>query len=137
MDDTRATALRFYELLNQRRLDELERLVDDGYVGHGMGGAGGPAAVRQDLESMTAAFPDLDIAVEDTVSEGDRIAVKTTLRGTHRGPFAGVPASGNTIEVGGCDVFRLREGKIVEAWTLCDSGTLFMQIGAFGAPVAS
>jgi steroid delta-isomerase-like uncharacterized protein len=135
MDDTRRVGLAFYELLNERRLDALEALVDEGYVGHGMGGAGGAAAVRQDLEGFVGAFPDLHVTVEDTVVEGDKVAVKTTLRGTHRGDFAGAPASGNAIEVGGCDVFRVRDGRIVEGWTLCDSGTMLMQIGAMSAPI--
>lgn len=134
MDDTRSIGLRFYELTNARRWDELLDLIADDYVGHGLG-SGGREGLVQDLAGSLAAFPDVQFTVEDTITEGDKVAVKTTMRGTHDGPFAGVPASGNAVEVGGCDVLRVRDGKIVETWTLCDSGTLFMQIGGFPAPV--
>lgn len=133
MDDTRTIGLNFYQLTNERRWEDLLGLVADDYVGHGLGG-GGREGVRQDLEAFAAAFDDLHFTVEDTITEGEKVVVKTTMRGTHHGAFAGVPASGNSIEVGGCDVFRVRAGKIAEAWTLCDSGTLFMQIGAVPAP---
>lgn len=134
LDDVKRVGLAYYELVNERRMDELQALVADDYVGHGLGGAGGAEAVRRDTEGFLAGFPDAHFTVEDVIAEGDKVVIKTTLRGTHQGPFAGVPASGNRIEIGGCDVFRIRDGKIAEGWTLCDSGTLFMQIGAVGAP---
>ena len=134
--ETRAVATRFYELLSAGRIDEVVDLLGDGYVSHGFGG-GGAANLRQQLEGMRAAFANLDFTVEDTVTEADKVAVKTTMRGTHQGPFAGRPASGNAIEVGGCDVFRVKAGRIVEAWWLGDSGSLLMQIGAIPAPQPS
>ncbi len=136
MDEARRIGLAYYEFVNERRMDDLEALVGDDYVGHGLGGAGGAEAVRRDTEGYLTAFPDLLFTIEDVIAEGDKVAIKTTFRGTHQGTFAGVPVSGNKIEVGGCDVFRVRDGKIVEGWTLCDSGTLLMQIGAIPVPAA-
>ncbi len=131
MDEVKRVAIAYYEYFNARKMDELEALVDENFVGHGLGGAGGATAFRKDSEAFLTPFPDLHLTIEDVIAEDDRVAVKTTMRGTHRAPIFGVPASGNPIEVGGCDVFRVRAGKIVEAWMLGDSGTLFMQIGAF------
>lgn len=54
------------------------------------------------------------------------------MRGTHDGEFAGVPASGGSIEFAGTDIWRVPKGKIAEGWTLCDTGTLFMQISPLG-----
>jgi steroid delta-isomerase-like uncharacterized protein len=125
----------FYELFSQGHIDAIIDQLGDGYVSHGFGG-GGADNLRQSLQMMRNAFPDLTFTIEDTISEGDKVAVKATLRGTHQGPFAGRPASGNSVEVGSCDVFRVREGRIVEAWWLGDSGSMFMQIGAIPAPAA-
>jgi steroid delta-isomerase-like uncharacterized protein len=130
---TTAAATRFYELYNKGDIDRVLDLLGDGYQSHGFGG-GGADNLRLSLEGFRAAFPDVEFAVEDTITEGDKVAVKTTFRATHQGPFAGVPASGRSIEVGGCDVFRVRDGKIVEAWWLGDSGSMLMQIGAIPAP---
>ncbi|HEX7096155.1 MAG TPA: ester cyclase [Acidimicrobiales bacterium] len=137
MEETRAVGIRYYQLVNERRFDELQELAADDYVGHGLGGAGGAEALRRDTEGYVSAFPDLEFSIEDTIVEGDKVVVKTTMRATNKGPFAGVPASGNRVEIGGCDVFRVVNGKIAEGWTLCDSGTLLMQIGAMSLPTAS
>jgi steroid delta-isomerase-like uncharacterized protein len=133
MTDTRDVGMRFYELVNERRWDDLLDLIADDYVGHGLGSEG-REGVRQDIQGFASAFADLRFTVEDTVTEGDKVVVKSTMRGTHSDQFAGVPASGQPIEVGECDVFRVVDGKIAEAWTLCDSATLFMQIGAIPVP---
>jgi steroid delta-isomerase-like uncharacterized protein len=133
---TTAVATRFYELFSQGQIDAIIEQLGDGYVSHGFGG-GGADNLRQSLQMMRGAFPDLTFTVDDTITEGDKVAVKSTLRGTHHGPFAGRPASGNSVEVGSCDVFRVRDGRIVEAWWLGDSGSMFMQIGAIPAPTPS
>jgi len=133
---TTAVATRFYELFSNGEIDEVIGLLGDDYLSHGFGG-GGPKNLRQSLQGMRAAFPDLTFTVEDTITEGEKVAVKTTMRGTHEGTFAGRLNSGNPIEVGGCDVLRVRDGRIVEAWWLGDSGSLFMQIGAIPAPTPS
>ncbi len=133
---TTTLATRFYELFSNGQIDGVIGLLGDDYLSHGFGG-GGPENLRHSLQGMRSAFPDLTFTVEDTITEADKVAVKTTFRATHRGPFAGMPASGNPIAVGGCDVFRVRDGKIVEAWWLGDSGTMLRQIGAIPAPAAS
>jgi steroid delta-isomerase-like uncharacterized protein len=133
---TTTVATRFYELYSKGEIDGILDLLGEDYVSHGFGG-GGRENLRQSLAGFRAAFPDIAFTVEDTVTEGDKVAVKTTMRGTHRGPFAGVPASGNTVEVGGCDVFRVHAGKIVEVWWLGDSGSMLMQIGAMPVPSAT
>ena len=133
---TTAVATRFYELYGNGEIDRVLDLLGEDYVSHGFGG-GGRDSLRQSLEGFRAAFPDVAFTVEDTITEGDKVAVKITFRGTHQGPFAGVAASGNPIEVGGCDVFRVCDGKIVEAWWLGDSGSMLRQIGAIPAPRGS
>jgi predicted ester cyclase len=49
--------------------------------------------LRQLFRKLHAAFPDLEITPEQLLSEGDRVAVRLTLRGTHRGEFMGIPAT--------------------------------------------
>jgi steroid delta-isomerase-like uncharacterized protein len=135
-EDITTIGRRFYGLINEGRTDELLDLVHPDYVGHGLG-AGGRDSVKQDIDSMRKGFPDLHIDIEDTITEGDRVVLRGHMRGTHDGHFAGVPATGRVVEVGSCDVLRVCDGQVVEAWTVCDSGTLFMQIGAFGTPATT
>lgn len=126
-------ATRFYEHFGSGDIDAIIDMLGDGYESHGFGD-GGPENLRQSLNGLRNAIPDITFTVEDTITEDDKVAVKTTFRGTHQGPFAGVAASGNAVEVGSCDVFRVRDGKIVEGWYLGDSGSLLMQIGAMPMP---
>jgi steroid delta-isomerase-like uncharacterized protein len=133
---TTTVATRVYDLLNKGDIEGIIATLADGYVSHGFGG-GGAGNLRQSLTFFRNAFPDVVFTVEDTITEGDKVAVKTTFRATHQGPFAGVPASGRAVEVGGCDVFRIRDGKVAEAWWLGDSGSMLMQIGAVPAPASS
>ncbi|HEX5017438.1 MAG TPA: ester cyclase [Actinomycetes bacterium] len=123
----RQVALSFYDHLNHRNLDAIESMTSDTYVGHGFGDEG-RASLRRDLEGMLAAFSDLRVDVEQSIADGDRVAVRMTMTGTHTGDFAGVPASGNQIDVPSCDVLRIQDGKVAEYWPLCDTARLFSQL---------
>jgi steroid delta-isomerase-like uncharacterized protein len=74
------------------------------------------AGFRDGLSEMRGAFPDLRIAVRQTIADGDRLAVHFSISGTHLGPFMGTPASGKTFEVEAIDIVRLRDGCIAEHW---------------------
>ena len=69
------------------------------------------------------------------VSAGGLIHQPMREVGLKQGPAGGMHYR-NSVEVGSCDVFRFRDGRIVEAWWLGDSGSMFMQIGAIPAPAA-
>ncbi len=78
-------------------------------------------------------FPDLHVAPDTMIAEGDMVAVQWTLTGTHRGelttPFGALPPTGNHVKQEGITVFRLSHGKIVEEWTCFDRLGLWQQMG--------
>src|SRR5918997_2118439 len=76
--------------------------------------ASGPGALAQFLVPWRAAFPDLAITIEDLTAAGDTVAVRWTLRGTHRGAFLGRPPTGRAVAVTGIERYRLADGQIVE-----------------------
>jgi steroid delta-isomerase-like uncharacterized protein len=120
-------ARRFYGLINDGHIDEAVELALPTFVGHGPGGRDG---LRAELQTWAAAFPDLEIRIDDTIAEGDRAALRMRLRGTHTGTFAGIPASGRQFEVRSTDVVRIADGRIAEAWPLYDLAGLLVQVGA-------
>jgi steroid delta-isomerase-like uncharacterized protein len=136
-NDITRLAHQFYERMANGDSAGAVALIDPGYVGHGLGSGGGPASVKQDIDTWLAAVPDLEIDVHDSIVEGDRVALRMTLRGTQSGDFAGIPASNKTFTIGAADVLRIVDGAIVEAWTLCDLASMFAQIGALPRPTAS
>lgn len=90
----------------------------------------GPTGLRLFYEAVFAAFPDSRLAVHDTVAEGDRVAMRYTFTGTHRGDFMGVPASGKSVTLTGITILRMAGGKCVERWSEADFLGLYRQIGA-------
>jgi steroid delta-isomerase-like uncharacterized protein len=82
------------------------------------------------------AFPDAIVTAEQVVAAGDRVAALYRLRGTHKGDFMGVLASGNAIDVTGMTILRYESGKIVERWQMLDQLTLLQQLGAIPVPAA-
>ena len=78
---------------------------------------------------MQVAFPGHETIIEEIVGEGDTVAVCLTLRGTHSGPFRGLPASGRRFEIGGYRFYKIRDGKIASHRALLDLPGLLQQIG--------
>jgi steroid delta-isomerase-like uncharacterized protein len=79
------------------------------------------------------AFPDLKWTVEDIRAEGDTVAVRYSMTGTHRGPFAGVEATGQAIRSESMTFYRLSRGKIVEERAQLDLLGMLRQMGAIPA----
>jgi steroid delta-isomerase-like uncharacterized protein len=79
------------------------------------------------------AFPDLLWTVEDMVADGDSVAVRYTMTGTHRGDFAGVPPTGKAVVAQSMAFYRLADGQIVEERAQVDMLSVLQQLGAVPA----
>jgi SnoaL-like polyketide cyclase len=79
---------------------------------------------------MRAGFPDVRWTLEETVTEGDTVAARFTMRGTHQGEFFGIPASGKTISVQAMNFYYLANGKIIKERGQPDLLGVMQQIGA-------
>ncbi len=81
-----------------------------------------------------SAIPDLRIVVEDIIAEGDKVAVRYTLEGTHEGELFGVPPTGQRLSIKSIAVERVSDGKIREHWRVTDSLDMMQQLGVIPAP---
>ncbi|HZR16186.1 MAG TPA: ester cyclase [Verrucomicrobiae bacterium] len=125
----------FEEVWNKSQITAIDRLLAKDAIAHGLFDEHGhelrgPAGFKPFFLQFTKAFPDIHVEVADTVSEGDKIAARCVVRGTHKGDMLGVPASHKPIEFTGITILRVKEGKIVEAWNNFDFQRLSKQIGA-------
>jgi steroid delta-isomerase-like uncharacterized protein len=106
-------------------------------IGHGLGEGGSDAVGRDHFRvfwrNLRTALPDLHIRVEDTVTEGDKVAIRITLEATHLGEGLGVPPSNERVKVGAIVIARIVDGKITEAWNNWDQLALLQQIRAVPA----
>jgi predicted ester cyclase len=123
------TALRNFSDPSRRK--EYLALYDPACVLHGYAGVEpGLAGIRTFYEAFWAAFPDVRITAEDFVEQGDKLACRFVCRGTHRGPFLGVAATGRPVEFSGMTILAFRDGRCVERWSQADFLTVLQQIGA-------
>ena len=70
--------------------------------------------------AVLAAFPDLQLASQDLIAEGDKVAAHYVLRGTHQNQLFGIPPSGRQVVFSTVIIFRMSGGKIIEQWGLDD-----------------
>lgn len=80
------------------------------------------------ITSLRSAFPDLTVTIHDQVAEGDRVVTRKSFRGTHRGSFQGIHATGRTVEYSVIDIIRLKGGRFVEHWAVADLAGLRAQL---------
>ncbi|MEX1157170.1 MAG: ester cyclase [Chloroflexota bacterium] len=85
--------------------------------------------LKQRVASFRRAFPDFAVAVRLLIAEGDLVAVHLTGRGTHRGLFQGVPPTGREWTAGCSALYRVEDGRIVDAWVNWDLLAILEQIG--------
>jgi steroid delta-isomerase-like uncharacterized protein len=133
-EDNKALIRRFYEeVWNRGNLAVAEEIFADDYVRHDLrpGTAPpGPQGQKQIASMFRAAFPDLESTVDLIIAEGDMVAARWTLHGTHTGPWAGVAPTGKAVTFSGVNIFRIAGGKVVEIWNHRDDLGLMQQLGA-------
>ncbi len=89
----------------------------------------GAAAFRAFHRLFRSAFPDLHFVVEDVLIDGDRMAARCRVTGTHSGPGVLPAATNKPVDFTGMLMVRVRDGKIVEGWNNFDFMTLYQQLG--------
>lgn len=91
------------------------------------------AELKEHIATMKAAFPGYQLAADDMVAEGDKVAVRVTVTGTHKGELAGIPPTGKTVSASGMLIYRIAGGKIVEHWMVFDDLGVMQQLGVIPA----
>ena len=86
------------------------------------------------VQTVRAAFPDLRHEVYESIAEGDYVATRETLRGTHKGEFMGVPATGKDVEFSAICLWRFADDKLVEYWSDTNMAGLYEQLGLVPKP---
>ena len=85
------------------------------------------------MSALLAAFPDSRFVVDDVITEGEKVAVRHRLQGTHQAELQGIPATGRQVEVNGIVIFRIENGKVAEAWLNADIMGMMQQLGVVPA----
>jgi predicted ester cyclase len=83
--------------------------------------------------ALVTAVPDANIAAEDLLVDGDRVAVRFVLTGTHQGELLGAPGTGQVLHVDGITALRFAGDRVAERWNRLDDVTLLTQLGLLPA----
>jgi predicted ester cyclase len=124
----------FEEVWNRKNEAAIDEMCDPNIVANGLTDAEGRTvrgidAYKNLFRTFLAAYPDIKITVEDTISEGDKIVARCRVSATHTGEGLGVAPTNQPLEFSGIAIVRLRDGKIVEAWNEFDFMKMYSQLG--------
>lgn len=87
------------------------------------------AGVKAGIGELLTGFPDFTVTNEQVIAMGDTVVVRSTVRGTHTGPFIGIPPTGKPVEFAAIDIWRVADGQLVEVWHVEQLLTLLIQLG--------
>ena len=130
-EENKALLRRFIEIWNTGNLATADEFVSADLIDHSLppGLPPGLAGFKLLVSGFRAAFPDLRITIDDLMAQGDKAAARVTFRGTQRGEFQGIPATGKSFTMGAIGILRFKAGEVVEHWAVLDLLGLLTQLG--------
>jgi steroid delta-isomerase-like uncharacterized protein len=123
----------FDEVWSRGRLELVDELLAPDFVGHPIGlrePFRGPEGAKEFIGRLREGFPDAAYEIEEILAEGDRVAVRWVMTGTHDGEFMGIDPTEAQVRIDGMTFLRFEDGKIVEGKTLQDAMSLMRTLGA-------
>ena len=136
-EETKDVVRRFWGVWEEGNIGLVDELVAPDYVNHSPGipdQPEGPEGIKAVVSMFRGGMPDLRVVIDDMIAEGDKVAVRYTLEGTHEGELFGVPPTGRRISIESVTIERVSGGKIREHWRVTDTLDMMQQLGAMPTP---
>jgi predicted ester cyclase len=129
-EENKAIARRFLdETQNNKNLAIVDELIAPNFVGH-TAGVRGIEALKEAIRTNLAAFPELQVTIEDQMSDANKVVSRYTARATHQGVYHGVAPTGKQVTYTVITIHSLANGKIAEGWRVVDRLNIMEQLGA-------
>ena len=130
-EQIKAIATRVVEAINQRNLDWLDELIAEDAHDHAVPPDLPPTreATKIYISQLLAAFPDFRYTIEITISEKDKVMQRLRAKGTMKGDFMGLHATGKKASWTESHISRFARGKLVEHWAYIDQADFLQQLG--------
>jgi len=131
VEKNKALVRRLIETVNTRNWAVLDEVMAPDYVDHYAlpGVKPGREGYRESFISTINAFPDLQFTIEDMIAEGDKVVVRMTFSGTHRGEIIGIAPTNKRVTYTHIHILRVVRGKFVEDWGFGDRLAFMEQLG--------
>src|SRR5215203_3984231 len=133
----KAIMRRFWDVWEQGNIDLLDELLSPDYINHNLAAPDlptGPEGVKAVVSMFRSAMPDPKVVVEDMIADGDKVATRYALEGTHEGQLFGVPPTGKRLSIKSMTVERVSEGKVRDHWRVTDNLEMMQQLGVVAEP---
>jgi steroid delta-isomerase-like uncharacterized protein len=131
LEENKAIVRKMFEAINKQTLASLDKLMAHDFILHmHTQQTQGWEVNRHVVEDEIKAFPDLHVAIEDIIAEGDKVCVRLQETGTNRGEYHGLAPTGNKLSYTVFAIWRIVEGKIAEGWIVYDQLDFLKQLGA-------
>jgi steroid delta-isomerase-like uncharacterized protein len=132
IEENKRLVRRYQEIYNSNHLEALLEVVSENLRTPNIlpGIPAGVEGAKVAHQIMLTGFPDYQTTIEDLLAEGDKVAARIRMTGTHTGSFMGIPATGKPVSFTGIYIARIADGKIIEHWGEEDSVSLLSQLGA-------
>ena len=132
-EENKAVVRRAFDEVAMGDMATVDEIIAPEFVRHDLAGGPethGPEGVKRLIAGLRTGFPDLRTTIEDIFSDGDKVVVRFTTRGTQSGPFMGIAPTGREASWSGVNIYRVSGGRIRETWQLADGLGLLRQLGA-------
>jgi len=129
-EKNKALTLRLVDAWVKGDFEALREILSPDYVYHNE--TGQTASLENLLEQLKkeiVMFPDRTMSNEELIAKGDKVVHRYIAKGTHTGEVDGLAPTGNKLVLGGIEILRFENGKIVESWEVLNYLSLFMAIG--------
>lgn len=122
---------------NEGNLALVDTMVSPDVVWHGPNmEVKGREGMKQLITMIRTAFPDVRMTFEDQIAQGEKVASRWTMRGTHQGDLMGIPPTHKPATFTGIVISRLEGGEIAEEWEDFDQLGMMQQLGVIPRPGA-
>jgi steroid delta-isomerase-like uncharacterized protein len=133
LEDNKAVVQRLLDAINNGDLDELPRVVAADVVDHNaviFMQPEGPGGVQEGVRMLLQGFPDLHLATQELIAEGDRVAARFIMSGTNTGDYRGLPApTRQPFQSEAIAILRIADGKVAEIRGTADRLGMLTQLG--------
>ena len=128
LEENKAVVRSFFAAIESGELSAFDQIVAQDYNDHLAGQSRGRENLKRYFAGLRSAFHDLKLPIMAMIAEGDNVAVLNSVRGTHKGEFAGVKATGKTVDAMAFQLYRIQSGQLAEHWEVADFATIMRQL---------
>jgi predicted ester cyclase len=123
----------FFDAVNADDPARTDAVLARSFLSYDVHGTRSRTGLKRYLADLRRSFSELRFQVHENIGvlvEGDLVALRTVITGTHTGDYAGAAPTGNPIQTSASHIFRVRDDQLVEHWPVVDTYRILVAIGA-------